>query len=227
VVENLRSWTLDKFGIASAPASWQRAMDQILQGLSGVQCVLDDMIITGKSDDEHLQNLENVLQRLQDNGLRANIEKCSFLQDSVVYCGHEISKEGLQKTKDKVEAVVNTPVPKNTTQLRALLGLVNYYHKFLPNLATEIRPLNELLEKDRKWVWNERCNRAFLKVKDMITSDVVLTHYDPNLPVRLACDASPYGSSVSIIPCNDRWNRKARGICITFFNEIRAELCPN
>ena len=65
-----------------------------------------------------------------------------------------------------------------------MLGLVNYYHKFLPNLATEIRPLNELLEKDRKWVWNERCNRAFLKVKDMITSDVVLTHYDPNLPVR-------------------------------------------
>jgi hypothetical protein len=67
------------------------------------------LIITGKSDDEHLQNLENVPQRLQDNGLRANIEKCSFLQDSVVYCGHEISKEGLQKTKDKVEAVINTP----------------------------------------------------------------------------------------------------------------------
>ena len=80
------------FGIASAPAIWQRAMNQILQGLSGVQCVLDDMIIKGKSDDEHLQNLENVLQRLQDNGLRANIEKCSFLQDSVVYCGHGISK---------------------------------------------------------------------------------------------------------------------------------------
>jgi hypothetical protein len=56
----------------------------------------------------------------------------------------KISKEGLQKTKDKVEAVVSTSVPKNTTQLRALLGLVNYYHKFLPNLATEIRPLNEL-----------------------------------------------------------------------------------
>ena len=78
---------------------WQRAMDHILQGLSGVQCVLADMIITRKSDDEHLQSLENVLQRLQDNGPRANIEKCSFLKDSVVYCGHEISKEQLQKTK--------------------------------------------------------------------------------------------------------------------------------
>ena len=155
----------------------------------------DDMIITGKSDDEHLQNLENVLQRLQDNGHRANIEKCSFLQDSVVYCGHEISKEGLQKTKDKVESVVNTPAPKNTTQLRAMLGLVNYYHKFLPNIGTEIRLLNELLEKEIKWVWNERCNRACLKVKDMITADFVLTHYDPNLPVQLSCDASPYGLS--------------------------------
>jgi hypothetical protein len=182
------------FGIASAPSIWQRAMDQILQGLSGVHCVLDDMIFTGKNDDEHLQNLENVLQRLQDNiGLRANIEKCSCLQDSAVHCGHEISKEGLQKTKDKVEAAVNTPAPKNTTQLRPLLGLVNYYHKFLPNLATEIHPLNELLDRDRTWVWNECCNRAFLKVNDMITSDGVLTHYDPNLPVRLACDASPYG----------------------------------
>ena len=160
------------FGIASAPSIWQRAMDQILQGLSGVHCVLDDMIFTEKNDDEHLQNLENVLQRLQDNiGLRASIEKCSCLQDRVVYFGHEISKEGLQKTKDKVEAAVNTPAPKNTTQLRPLLGLVNYYHKFLPNLATEIRPLNELLERDRTWVWNECCNRAFLKVNDMITSD--------------------------------------------------------
>ena len=72
------------FGIASAPSIWQRAMDQLLQGLSGVQCVLDDMINTGKSDDEHLENLENVFQRLQYNGLRANIEKCSCLQDSVV-----------------------------------------------------------------------------------------------------------------------------------------------
>ena len=69
------------FGIASAPSIWQRAIDQILQGLSGVQCVLADMIITGKSDDEHLQNLEYVLQRLQDNGFRANIEKRLCLQD--------------------------------------------------------------------------------------------------------------------------------------------------
>ena len=70
---------------------------------------------------------------------------------------------------------------------------MNYYHKLLPNIATEIRPLSELLEKEIQWVWNECCNRAFLKVKNMITAYVVLTHYDPNLPVQLACDASPYG----------------------------------
>jgi hypothetical protein len=82
------------FGMASAPSIWQRAMDQILQGLSGVQCVLDDMIITGKSDDEHLQNLENVLQRLQDNGLRANIKhlisNTNVLSTIVGISGHVI-----------------------------------------------------------------------------------------------------------------------------------------
>jgi hypothetical protein len=82
------------------------------------------------------------------------------------------SKEGLQKTKDKVEAVVNTPVPKNTTQLRALLGLVNYYHKILPNLATEIRPLNELLEKDSIQFQAPPCqfvhNSALISLKNVM-----------------------------------------------------------
>ena len=177
------------FGIASAPSIWQRAMDQILQGVRGVQCVLDDMIITGRDSKEHLENLETVLRKLRENGLRANIEKCCFFRDSVVYCGHEISKEGLKKTKDKVEAIVKSPVPSDQTQLRAFLGLLNYYGKFLPNLSTEIKPLNELLEKNPKWVWTERCARAFEKAKELVTSDVVLTHYDPKLPVRLACDA--------------------------------------
>lgn len=83
------------FGIASAPAIWQRTMNQVLNGLGGVQCMLDDMIITGSSDEMHLHNLRNVLQRLQNYGLRANLQKCYFLKENVTYCGHEISAEGL------------------------------------------------------------------------------------------------------------------------------------
>ena len=181
------------FGIASAPAIWQKTMDQVLSGLDGVQCMLDDMIITGSDDETHLQNLRNVLQRLQNYGLRANLQKCYFLKDKVVYCGHEISAEGLRKTQDKVEAVRNTPTPKNVKEVRAFLGLVNYYHRFMPNSSTVLKPLNELLEKDRKWQWTDKCDRAFKEAKALITSDQVLTHYNPDLPLRIACDASPFG----------------------------------
>ena len=181
------------FGITSSPAIWQKTIDRILQGAKGVQCNQDDMIITGENDEEHLQNLAEVLKRLEDHGLKANKDKCLFFQDQVIYCGFKISKDGLHKMPDKVEAVVNAPTPENKTQLRAFLGLLNYYHKFLRNVAHEIQPLHQLLQKDKPFIWSAHCQQAFLKAKQMITSEEVLMRYNPNLPLRLACDASPYG----------------------------------
>ena len=181
------------FGITSAPAIWQRTMDQILEGTSGVSCILDDMIVTGESDAEHLANLEEVLQRLQHHGLRANKSKCEFFKEKITFCGHDIDREGLHKTTDKTAAVVNAPRPQSVAEVRSFLGLVNYYHKFLPNLATILHPLNQMLERNYQWDWTDQCEEAFDKVKVMIASDLVLTHYDPNLPLQLACDASPVG----------------------------------
>ena len=119
------------FGVTSSPAIWQRAIDQVLQGIPGTQCILDDMIVSGKTDKEHLENLESMLKRLQDAGLKANKEKCEFFRDRVQFCGHEIDREGLHKTQEKIEAVVCVPRPENVSQLRSFLGLVNY----LPLLA--------------------------------------------------------------------------------------------
>ena len=84
-----------QFGVASVPAVWQRAMEQVLQGIPFTSCILDDMIISGKTDDEHLANLGAVLERLERFGLRANLEKCEFFKEQVTYCGHVISEEGL------------------------------------------------------------------------------------------------------------------------------------
>ncbi|XP_033729471.1 uncharacterized protein K02A2.6-like [Pecten maximus] len=103
------------FGIASAPAIWQRAMDQVLQGISGVQCILDDMIVTGGTRDEHMQTLETVLQRLDTFGLRLNNEKCAYMLDKIEFCGHVIDKDGIHKTGEKVDAVVNAPNPTNVS----------------------------------------------------------------------------------------------------------------
>ena len=181
------------FGVSSAPAMWQRTMEQILQGIPGVQCILDDMIITGCNDTQHLHDLQSVLKVLRDRGLRLNQSKCEFFKKKVIYCGHEIDAQGLHKTQEKIHAVNNALPPTNVSQVRSFLGLVNYYHRFLPNLATLLHPLNQLLEKNRTWKWTADCNKAFELAKKLITSDEVLTHYDPALPVKLACDASPYG----------------------------------
>ena len=181
------------FGVASAPAIWQKAMDQILQGIPGVQCYLDDILITGETEDTHLANLRQVLQRLAQFGLRAKKEKCDFFKPSVEYCGHIIDENGLHKSPEKVAAVVRAPAPENVTQLRSFLGLVNYYHKFLPQLATIVHPLNGLLKAGAQWQWTKQCQTAFQKCKTLITSEKVLAHYNPDLPLRLACDASPYG----------------------------------
>ncbi|XP_061152316.1 uncharacterized protein K02A2.6-like [Syngnathus typhle] len=181
------------FGITSAPAIWQRAMDQVLQGIPGTQCYLDDIIVTGWDKESHLQNLNAVLTKLEEYGLKANKKKCEFFKESIEYCGHKIDKHGLHKTQDKIEAVVNSPQPENVTQLRSFLGLVNYYHKFLPNLSTVLHPLNALLHQKAKWDWTKDCEQAFTKAKELIISDKVLTHFDPKLPLCLACDASPYG----------------------------------
>ena len=85
------------FGITSAPAIWQGTIDQVLEGASGTSCILDDMIITGENDEEHLANFEEVLRRLQFHGLRANKAKCEFFKEKITYCGHDIDKDGLHK----------------------------------------------------------------------------------------------------------------------------------
>ena len=188
--KGLYQYNLLVFGVTSCPAIWQRVIDQVLQGVPDTKCILDDMIITCKTDEEHLENLEKLLKRLQDAGLEANKERCEFFGDRVQFCGHEVDSEGLHKTQEKIEAAVNAPRPENVSQLRSFLGLINYYNRFLPNGSTVLHPLYQLLEQDREWQWTGQCERAFTEAKRMITSEQVLTHYDPALPVRLACDAS-------------------------------------
>ena len=121
------------------------------------------------------------------------MEKCEFFRDRVQFCGHKINKEGLHKTQEKIEVVVSAPRPENVSQLRSFLGLVNYYNCFLPKASTVLHLLHQLLEQNSVWQWTEQCEQAFTEAKRMITSEQVLTHYDPVLPVRLACDASPTG----------------------------------
>ena len=181
------------FGISSAPAIFQRTIENILQNLPHTCVYLDDILVTGKTESEHIQNLEEVLTRLEKAGLRLKKQKCSFMLPSVDYLGHTISSEGLQPTREKIRAIKDAPTPTNLAQLRSFLGLVNYYGKFLPQLATTLSPLYSLLQRDHRWVWTDKQQKAFQAAKDQLSSTKLLAHYDPDNDLLLSCDASPYG----------------------------------
>ena len=138
-------------GVSSAPAVFQKAMDTILQGLPQVICYLDDILVTGSTPQDHLQNLAVVLERLSQYGIRLKEKKCSFMQDSVDYLGHHIDAQGACTSPSKMEAITKAPAPNNVTQLRSFLGMVNYYGNFLHNLSTQLHPLHALLKHGTKW----------------------------------------------------------------------------
>ena len=181
------------FGVSSAPVLFQKAMDAIPQGLARVICYLDDILITGATLEEHLINLAEVLDRLSTHGMRLKREKCKFLQDSVEYLGHCIDTDGVHTSPSKVEGISKVPTPKNVTELRSFLGMINYYSKLIPNLATTLHLLHALLKDGVKWHWSEECAKSFTEVKNHLIEALVLVHYDPKLPVKLAGDASNYG----------------------------------
>jgi len=120
------------FGISTAPSLWQKAMSQIFQGLQGVIVFIDDILVTGRTREEHTRNLYNVLDRLRQAGLRLKRSKCMFFQKSLEYLGHVISKEGIRPTDERVKSVLEAPAPQNKQQLQSFLGLMTYNAKFLP-----------------------------------------------------------------------------------------------
>ena len=121
-------------------------MDTILQGIPNVICYIDDVLVTGKTEEEHLQNQTQVLHKLKEQGMRLKEAKCAFFQREVEYVfGNRIDANGIHTAPSKLQAIQQAPSPRNITELRAFLGLLNYYGKLIPNLSTLIHPLNVLL----------------------------------------------------------------------------------
>ena len=148
-------------------------MESILQGITGVIVYIDDILVTGSSKEEHNQRLEEVLSRLEKAGLGLKKDECRFNVSSVSFLGHRIDKDGLHPLEDKVQAVAKAPTPCNVSQLKAFLGLISYYSKFLPNLSSTLAPLYYLLRKDVQWHWSAKQEKAFLKCKR--TTDITLS----------------------------------------------------
>lgn len=181
------------FGVKTAPGLFQRIMDQMVTGLKGTFAYLDDIVVTGSTVQEHDANLMALLERIKDYGFRIRPEKCSFGRSSIKYLGFIVDKNGRRPDPSKIDVIKSMPVPKDAAQLRSFLGSINYYSAYMKELSTMRVPLEKLLKKDVKFIWTEECQRTFEKIKEVMSSDWILTHYDPSLPIIVAADASQYG----------------------------------
>ena len=182
-----------QFGVHSATGIFQRVMEQTLAGIPGVKVRVDDILIGAKSVLELLYKLRIVLQRLKAAGFTVNWKKCQFFKEEVIYCGHIVSGKGVKPISSNVDAILKAPAPKNVTEVKAFLGMVNYYNMFMEDLATITEPIHALLRKETPWEWSSSCQQAFDKLKRMIVSAPILTHFDPEKEIFVHADASPYG----------------------------------
>ena len=178
------------FGVSSAPGIFQRAMENLLQGLPNVIVYIDDILVTGASEEEHLAVLSKVLSRLEEARLRLKKRKYVFMATSVTFLGHKIDAQGLHPLESKVRAVQEAPTPRNVTELKAYLG---YYGKFLPNRSIVLAPLYNLLPAKVSWRWTTVEAAAFKASKQLLLSSQCLVHYDMREEIVLSCDASAYG----------------------------------
>ncbi|XP_037930007.1 uncharacterized protein K02A2.6-like [Teleopsis dalmanni] len=181
------------YGLASAPAIFQKIMENLLLKIEGVVVFIDDILITAGNRVEHVKRVKQVLSVLQDAGFSLSLEKCNFFCKKVEYLGHIIDKEGLHTNPEKIKMIKDIAYPKNLKELQAFLGMINFYRRFLPNLANIASPLYDLMKGDSQFVWTNECSKAIDKLKNLVIADKCLTHFNPEFGTKLTVDASPIG----------------------------------
>ncbi|XP_026724771.1 uncharacterized protein K02A2.6-like isoform X1 [Trichoplusia ni] len=181
------------YGLASSPGIFQRIMTQLFDKIPNVTVFLDDILITGKTIRGHIDTINKVLKILQENGLKIKREKCDFLSKEAKYLGFIISREGVRVDPDKIKPIIKLTSPTNVSELKSFLGMVNFYGKFIRNLSFYLSPLYELLKKGKHWAWSTTHSLAFKKIKQLLISSEILSHYDESRPVVVTCDASSRG----------------------------------
>lgn len=183
------------FGLANAPASFERLMERVLDGMQwkGALVYLDDVIVYGRTFEDELQRLEEALKRLRGANLKLSPKKCLMFQREVPFLGHVVSEAGVHTDPLKVTAVSEWPVPKDVAGVRSFVGLCTYYRRFVPRFATIAAPLHHLTRKGARFCWDAKCQSAFERLKEALTNAPVLPYPDPALPYIVDCDASAEG----------------------------------
>src|SRR6185369_8213855 len=191
----LYEYLVMSFGLTNAPAYFMYLMNSVFMPELDkfVVVFIDDILIYSKNEEDHAKHLRIVLQRLRDHQLYAKFSKCEFWLDSVKFLGHTISSEGIAVDPSKVQEAMDWKPPTSVHQIRSFLGLAGYYRRFIPEFSRIAKPMTELLKKGVKFVWDEKCEKAFHTLREHLTTTPVLAQPDNTKPFDVYCDASGTG----------------------------------
>ncbi|XP_052820489.1 uncharacterized protein LOC128246339 [Mya arenaria] len=164
------------FGLNNSASTFQRTMEIALQGLQWETCLvyIDDIIVYGTTFEQHIHRVEQVLDRMQQAGLKLKHEKCNMLQHKVLFLGHVVSNDGVLPDPTNISKIVDWPVPQNTKHVKQFVATASFYRRFVRDFATMARPLTELTKKDRKFEWGDACQTALENLKRALTGPEVM-----------------------------------------------------
>lgn len=196
------------FGISCAPERFQKIMEQLLSKCKNVIVFQDDILIYGKTDQDHDDALKEVLRILTEHGILLQTKKCLFKVEKAIFVGNALSRDGVNPTQKKIEAIESFRRPNTASEIRSFLGLVGYVGRFIPHLATKTCELRNLMTSKEAFQWNETHEEAFNELKRCVTSAPILAYFDNNRKTRVIADASPFGLGAVLVQFEDETSQK-------------------
>ena len=192
--DGLMRWKVLIMGASTASEIYQWTLEyKVFLGLGRLKVISDGSIIYARNQEEHDLIVEKALDRVEENGLILNFEKCELNLKEIKFFGVILSAEGIRTDPDKVKAVEKIEIPKNKGELRSILGLTTYFSRFIQDYATIAEPLRELIRGKEVWIWIDRQISALAEIKKRLMSAKVMVYWRPDVDTRLTTDASPVG----------------------------------
>lgn len=191
------------FGINSAFEIFQKRIELVINKCEGAKNISDDILVWGETLEEHNRRLHDVLHKLFEAGLRLNKDKCIFAVTSLVFAGHRLTSEGIKPEESKISAIQHLKQPTNATEVRSLLGLINFCNRFIPNYSTITEPLRRLTRKTEQFIWGAEQQTAFKTLKAALQNPSILAYYNPTADTKILVDASPVGLGGILVQQDD------------------------
>lgn len=188
-------WKVLPFGLNISPNSFMRMMHMAFTGISADKLFIyvDDIIVLGKSESDHLNNLEATLERCRKRNLKINPEKCKFFRTEVLFLGHLCTANGIKPDPSKFHSIKNYPTPTDGEAVRRFVAMANYYRKFIPDFSTISIPLNQLTKKNVIFKWTSEQEKSFRKIINILSNPIILAYPNYEQQFTLTVDASKQG----------------------------------